>query len=383
MNHIAYIAAEYPHTSMASVGGIGSFVKTMATSLGKKKCDVTIFLCFSGRDKVWYDNAIKIVEIKKVKTSKIASIQDRLKIRRVVSKYVKETNIELIEAPDWEGLHAFCNFKIPLVTRIHGSVSYFNFLEKNNQPKIIKFFEKKAFQISNKVIAVSEFSGKLTKEVFDLPELNFEVIYNGVNLKEFKTDNQFLNQDNTILYFGTLVRKKGVIELAHIFNILHEINPEAKLVLIGKDAVDFKEKKSTWSIMKRVLTESAQKKITYNGAIPYQEMRKAIDGCSVCVFPSFAEAFPISWLEAMALQKPIVASSIGWATESLVDEESGLLEHPKNHSEFARKINSVLTNQDLANKLKIKARKRVEISFNQEHLINKNIEIYKKLIDNE
>lgn len=384
MNHIAYIASEYAHPNLPSAGGIGSFIKTMADSLTETGINVTVFVCFAMQDRTWMDNKIKIIEIKDPATPYISPITNRIKIRNVIKKHIKLDKIDLIEAPDWEGIQAFCNFKIPLITRIHGSVSYFNQIQNIKKSKIIFFFEKLSLKISNKIIAVSEFSGKLTGEVFNIPDLKFQVIYNGIDNNKFNPSNiENDKNDNNIIYFGTLVRKKGIIELAHIFNELIKLNSKAKLYLIGKDTVDYKLKISTWKAFKDILSPIANQNVIYEGTIPYNEMSKKIANANVCVFPSFAEAFPISWLEAMSLEKPIVASSIGWAKESIVDNVSGLLEHPLNHKEYALKIAELLSNKKKAKEIGVNARKRVISYFNQKKLIEENILMYKKLTSNE
>ncbi len=378
MKHIAYIAAEYPHENLPSAGGIGSFIKTMAVSLVSQGYQATIFLCLADEDKVWYDDEIKIVQIKKSKPSRLSAFKDRIAIAKTIKQHVKKDSIDLVEAPDWEGLHAFCNLNIPLVTRIHGSVTYFNHIQNVAKPKVIFFFEKKALKRSDKIISVSDYSGQLTKVIFSL-KTPIETIYNGVDLTKFSAVNENQVSNKNILYFGTLVRKKGVLELAHIFNELHKINTKAKLILVGKDANDVIEHKSTWSLMQAILTDSAIKNVTYKGAVPYNEMKHTIAESQVCVFPSFAEAFPISWLEAMALEKPIVASSIGWAKESIIDKESGLLEHPENHVEFALKLDRVLNDEHLSGSLAIAAKQRIIDFFDQDKLLKQSLETYKRL----
>lgn len=383
MKHIAYITSEYPHKNTPPAGGIGSFIKMMATYLVAQGYQVTIFLCLSSNEKIWFDEKIRIVEIKSVNPSKLSVIKDRFRIRKQIKKYIKEDNIDLIEAADWEGLHAFCNFKIPLITRIHGSVTYFNHLQNLPRPKLLSLIEKKAIKQSDKIIAVSEFSGKLTQEVMNLSSLNFEVIYNGINTETFSNLSNKSTKNTIILYFGTLARKKGSIALSHIFNILHVKNPKAKLILVGKNALDKIENKSTWNIMQSILTTSALKQVDYKGTIPYKEISTIIAETTICVFPSFAEAFPISWLEAMAMQKPIVASSIGWARESIIDKESGLLENPNNYKSFAYKIDFLLKDKKLALRLGENARERILRLFDQKKIIKQNIQVYKKVLKDE
>ena len=383
MIHVAYITAEYPHISLPPAGGIGSFTKLMATSLLENGCQVTVFLCLSNQNKVWYDEGIRIVELKGLAPSRWSPFINRIKIARTIKNHITKDGIDIVEAPDWEGIHAFCDFKIPLVTRIHGSVTYFNNMQGFKKTRVLTYLEKRAIQNSNKVIAVSNFSGQLTGKVFSFKDFSFETIYNGIDTKAFRPSSEKPTNDAGILYFGTLVRKKGVIALAHIFNELHSLNPHTQLTLIGKDVVDSYKGSSTWELIKTKLTPSALGKVHYKGVMPYQEMSNEISKSEICVFPSFAEAFPISWLEAMAMEKPLVCSSIGWANETIEDRQSGLLEHPKNYKEFAHKINSLLIDKKAATQLGKNARKRVITLFDQSKLVKENIEMYKGILRDE
>lgn len=381
--HIAYISTEYPHSSLSAAGGIGSFIKLMAKSLTKRNHQVTIFICLSNKDKIWFDDKVRIVEIKQVKPSVLSPFKNRFKINNTIQKHIKTTKIDVVEAPDWEGLHAFCNFKIPLITRIHGSVNYFNFLQGFKNSQFLYYLEKRAIKKSNHTIAVSNFAGKLTQKVFGFKKFKFETIYNGIDVSVFNAKTIESKQEQKVLYFGSLMRKKGAIALAHIFNALHLLNPKAKLILVGKDTFDAVEKTSTFKLMQNVLTPAAFNQVQYKGVVPYEEMAKEIATSNLCVFPSFAEAFPISWLEAMAMQKPIVASSIGWAKESIKNEKSGLLEHPNNYKEFAKKIDTLLNNTEFAAQLGNNAQKRVLSLFNQNKLVEDNIKMYKRVLQNE
>lgn len=383
MTHIAYITAEYPHPDTPAAGGIGSFIKLMATSLLPHNYEVTIFLCLSLRDKIWYDHKVRIVEIKGTAPSRFSPLSNRYHIYKRVKQHIKNDHIDLIEAADWEGLHAFCNFKIPMITRIHGSVSYFNHLQGIKKPKLLYYLEKRALLKSSKVIAVSEFSGKKTGEVFQLKALDFDVIYNGIDTALFKADEVDDNYNQNICYFGTLVRKKGVLSLAYIFNEVYKKNPEASLSLIGKDSIDYLEQQSTWALMQAIILPEARARVFYKGVVPYEQMSQVIAKATICVFPSYAEAFPISWLEAMSKGKAIVASSIGWAAESIEDEISGLLENPDNYKAFAKKINKLLDNPSLAKVLGTQAKQRVVDLFDQKKLILQNMAIYKQLLDDQ
>ena len=83
--------------------------------------------------------------------------------------------------------------------------------------------------------------------------------------------------------------------------------------------------------MQNKFQDNDLRSVTYLGKIPYHEVQQYIKKAHVCVFPSFAETLGMVTIEAMAMQKPVVNTKIGWAKELIVDGESGFLVYPKNH----------------------------------------------------
>jgi glycosyltransferase involved in cell wall biosynthesis len=110
-------------------------------------------------------------------------------------------------------------------------------------------------------------------------------------------------------------------------------------------------------------------------------MRNQIDLASVCVFPTFAEALPVSWLEAMAMKKAIVASNIGWASEMIANNIEGYLVHPKQHYEYALKIVELLNNPEKALIFGNNAFKKVVITFESRIVAQKAIDFYVKIVN--
>jgi glycosyltransferase involved in cell wall biosynthesis len=98
------------------------------------------------------------------------------------------------------------------------------------------------------------------------------------------------------------------------------------------------------------------------------------------VFPTFAEALPVSWIEAMAMEKAIVASNIGWAVEVINDSENGYLVNPKNHYEYASKILELIENKDKRQQFGLAARKKVEQYFSIEVIAAKSIAFYQNCL---
>jgi len=263
---------------------------------------------------------------------------------------------------------------------LNGSDTYFCHLEERPVKFLNKFHEKKALQNANGLLAVSHYTANVSRELFTL-QSDIVIIPNSIDLSKFFNDNSVAVQENTILYFGTLIRKKGALELPLIFNEIYQRNSKAKLLLIGRDASDIITlNSSTWHMMHSLFTAEALQNVTYLGSIPYEEIRKHINSATVCVFPSFAEALPVSWIEAMAMEKAIVASNIGWATEVINDSINGYLVSPTAHRDFAQKVLDLLENEALRKQFGMQARKKVAEKFSIEVVAKQSAYFYKKLL---
>ena len=301
----------------------------------------------------------------------------KIKVEKVINKLIKENKIEIIEAHDWSGISAFVNPNCPLVIRLNGTDTYFCHLENRPVKWKNKFLENRALKKANGIISVSNFTAAVTKKLFHL-KTPIEVIPNAIDTHQFETVSETKNSE-TILYFGTLIRKKGLLELPLIFNEVYKKNNKAKLIVIGRDASDIiSGNHSTWAMMQSLFDATALKNVNYIGSVAYDEIKAHVSSASVCVFPTFAEALPISWIEAMALEKAIVASDIGWAAEIIEDSVEGFLVHPKNHNLFADRILELLDNQKLRNQFGIEARKKVEQKFSIDVVAKQSADFYKK-----
>jgi glycosyltransferase involved in cell wall biosynthesis len=270
---------------------------------------------------------------------------------------------------------------MPLVVRLHGSDAYFCKLDKRKQKFKNFVFEKLALKKAEAYIAPTTYAGIETAKIFGLQKDKIETIHYGLELKYFQNETPNVYNENVLLYIGTLIRKKGVLELAQIFNKIIEIQPEAKLILIGADAPDVKTgNSSTYALMQDTFSAKAIKNVSYLGKLPYQEVKTHIKNAHVCTFPSFAETLGMVTIESMALQKPVVNTSLGWAQELIDDGINGYLVPPSNVEAYADTILKLFQDKILCEKIGVAAREKVETTFSIEQLVLTNIKYYKTVL---
>jgi starch synthase len=378
--NIAFLTPEYPHPRTGIAGGIGTSILSLSNALSALGHDISIIVYGQDLDDYFIEDNIHFYKIKNIKVKGLSLILTQKKVERLLNSLYESGKIDIVEAPDWTGFTAFVNPKCPLVIRENGNDTYFCYLDNRKVKYKNKFLEKRALKKADGIISVSAFTGNLTNELLKLNR-NFTVIPNSIDASLFVPKQSDSNK-LTILYFGTLIRKKGLLELSKIFNLVHNSNKQVELILVGKDSADIKTgSASTWELMKSLFSETSIKKVSYLGAVEYSKIQDLIKDATVCVFPTFAEALPVSWLEAMAMEKAIVASNIGWAHEMIEDGKEGFLVHPTHHKQYAECVLELLEDSNKQKQFGVAARQKVNIKFSHNLIAKRSVEFYKKYIN--
>lgn len=378
---IAYLTPEYPHNSVDnSSGGIGTSIFNLAEGIKKIGHRATILVYNQAKDEIIKSHEATIYKIKNVKLKGLSWWLTRKKIERLINKLHKEDEIELIEAPDWTGFTSFMKLSCPIVIKLHGSDTYFCHLEKRKSKYWNRFHEKKALKSADAHISVSEFTAKETNSIFGT-KIKFKIIPNSISPELFKSNDKQENQKGlNILYFGTLIRKKGALEIPYIFNEVLKRLPKAKLRLLGKDSYDIKTKSpSTYTLMIPHFNKAALKQQEYLGQVTYDRVKKFIASADVVIFPSYVEALPLSWLEAMAMEKVVVTSNIGWSKEIITHGKNGFMVHPTNYINYAETILKILNENIDVKQISYNARQTILEKFSNRKIAVESMAFYNKV----
>ena len=122
----------------------------------------------------------------------------------------------------------------------------------------------------------------------------------------------------SFLFIGRLLGNKGIREYAEAARLLKHRHPNAQFVLAGwiddnPDAISQTEL-DCW-------TEDGR--IKFLGRL--EDVRPALEACSVFVLPSYSEGTPRAVLEAMAIGRPIVTTDAPGCRETVINGDNGFL----------------------------------------------------------
>lgn len=260
------------------------------------------------------------------------------------------------------------------------------------------WIEKTAIEMADCLIAVSEETKEDVIKHFDVDENKIEVVYNGIDLKEYvvvkETDvieSYGIDQSKPyVLFVGRITRQKGII---HLVNAIKYIDPDTQIVLCA-GAPDTEEIAMEMEDAVAEASESRNNIFWIDKMLDKKDVIQLYSNASVFCCPSIYEPFGIINIEAMACETAVVASAVGGIKEVVVEGETGLLVNleqqkvapfePVNPDKFSKDladgVNKLINDKELRDQMAIKGRKRVEDFFDWKSIAKQTKSIYKSII---
>jgi glycosyltransferase involved in cell wall biosynthesis len=374
--HIAFLSSEYPPLPS---GGIGTSVYNLAQALVRQGHRATVIGW--GAPRTFEDRGVLVRFLEATAIPRMGWLINRRRAQHELNRMVREEGLDIVEAHDWCGISAGMRLGCPLVIRCNGSDTYFGHLLRVRVRPAVFWVERLALRQADAVAAVSAFTANVTRRLFGLrPAVS--VLANGIDVAQFRPGHADESQPDLVLYVGTLARKKGVLDLCRSFSALVERHPAARLRLVGRDTPDQRSgAPSTWALCRALLSPAARARVEYLGPQPYATIQEHFRRAAICVFPSYAEACPLVWIEAMACAKPVVAYDIGWAPEIVDPQRTGVLVPAGDTGQLAATLARLLDDPTLRQQLGQAGRQRAEDHFAAQLVAARSVAWYQHVIE--
>jgi glycosyltransferase involved in cell wall biosynthesis len=163
-----------------------------------------------------------------------------------------------------------------------------------------------------------------------------------------------------------LFAQKGQRELLQALARVRRKQPDVWLLVVGADAVEVHGGSFTQELEVLARDLGVADRVVFTGA--RSDIPRIMAACDVFALPSFEEPFGLVFLEAMAMQRPIVAVNNGGTVEVVEHGRSGLLSPPYDIDALADNIVTLLTNADLRARFGAYGRSRVLDTFNAQRM---------------
>lgn len=107
-----------------------------------------------------------------------------------------------------------------------------------------------------------------------------------------------------------------------------------------------------------------------------------INAMDICVLSTFTEGISNSIMEYMAMEKPVIATNGGGTNEIVTDNETGFLVNQSDPEELAGKMEILLNDFNLRNKMGLAGKRKVMTGFSIEQMTRKYCDLYRFLLSN-
>ncbi len=305
------------------------------------------------------------------------------KLRIKVEEIIKKENVDLIHVcsrvPAWITYPIAENLKIPFVTSVHGRLRNQNFLKNYYNSILIK---------GDVIIAISKHIKDNIINVFPNVKDKVSIVYRGVDLENFNINNisntRIVNQAKLLgIRDGNpviLMASRPKAWKGHLIFIkaLSKVKIDYQCFLIGALDGDEKFKRD---IYKKISELNLGNKVKLTKST--NDIQSAFVLSDIVVMPSIdPEPFGRIIIEAQALKKIAIGFDHGGISESIIDNETGLLAKPLDVIDLGKKIETALqfnkTQRKIINNNAIKILKE---KFSLDKMCTDTLNLYKNCID--
>jgi len=239
------------------------------------------------------------------------------------------------------------------------------------------WMEKIGLENADRVVAVSQMMKQDIVENFAVDPEKVVVIHNGIDLEKYRSTSlepavreKYGIAEDFVLFVGRPTAQKG---MEYLIDAADDIPVQIVIEAVGADTKEYEER----------MTEKVKGKkniLWIHENLGDRINAQLYSAARVFVCPSVYEPFGIINLEAMACSTPVVASAVGGIKEVVIPGETGFLVEPADPAALAEKVNLLLSDRSLAEKMGRQGRRRVEEHFSWESIAAKTKKMYGELL---
>lgn len=333
-----------------SFGGVESFVYNLSTKLVKRGYRIKVITSSRGKPKGKYVERIDGIEVIRYPQRFFlweAPIIPEIPIRLLKEKFdIAHIHGSVPGITDVSILMAKLRKK-PVVLTYHYDAEVVKY---GLWGKLLTWFYNRLvarlfIRMADVIIATTK-SYASTSPVLSKLASKVKIVPCGVDSNRFVRNEGVENPSNgsrvKLLYVGKLVDFKGIAELIEASKHLKDVIGDFIVKIVGTGP----------SLLKYVSMAKEMRVsdvVKFYGKVDEEDLKRLYDECDVVVCPSRRsrrEAFGIVILEAMAKEKPVIASRIPGMESVVVEGRSGLLVPPSNPKALADAIASLVKDKD-------------------------------------
>jgi glycogen synthase len=364
--NICFFSQEYPPNT--HVGGIGTYTYNMAGAMAASGHTVHVIISGSNGFKSYTDNGVVIHPIsqKNLKPLELSRLMYSIAAARELGR--TGCKFDIVQASEygseafWLSLHK----QVPLVTRLATPsflIEKLNGKTGSGRRPFCRFMEKQQTLRSDGIFTSTKALALAVAKEWEIRNEKISVIPNSIDISrvirlgENGACPEELRGHPFMLYFGRLEERKGVRVLADALPAVFEQFNDVRMVFVGAD-LGYRGAPMQEYILARAGRHGSR--VRFFDRLPHAELLPIVRAAKLVILPSLWEAFGFVSVEAMALGRPVIATSGSGFEEIIEKNVSGYLVEPGHCAPLAEQIIQCLGNESGLLKISSKARERAQ-----------------------
>lgn len=248
-------------------------------------------------------------------------------------------------------------------------------------------FYKLVGLVSNGIIVHSEYtkdvyvrSYKVNKSKVYVIPIGINSSNNNINKNNFNIKSKWysvVKNKKIILFFGYIVKRKGIEILIEAFKLLKKDIESVILVLAG--GILENQKQYAESLKNAINEEKLSNEIIFTGFLTEDEISILYSKCEFVVLPytySISSSLPLSL--AFEYGKPVIASNIGTLKEEIINNKNGIFFKSEDHEDLFSKMLLLCKNKMFYRKI-VKGVKSERTKRTWQRIAERTYKLYEKL----
>jgi glycosyltransferase involved in cell wall biosynthesis len=250
------------------------------------------------------------------------------------------------------------------------------------QQKIRLTLDALTNRVSTHVLAVSESTRNFLITREHLPPQRVSLVHNGVDLRRFlpqRGQKADARHHWNLPVDCSIIGGVGRLNYQKNFSLFLEIAAE---VLRTRSKVFFvlagtgPEEGALRAQAERLRIQDHVRFLGY-----VEDTAKLYTALDILLMPSRFEGLPLTLLEAMAMQIPVVGSCVDGIAEAIIHGTDGLLVEPNDRADFVSNVVRLIDDSEFARQLGVEARKKVTSNFSGEAMTRKVESLYLRYLE--
>ena len=346
-------------------GGGQKLVIDIATRLHKQKFDVTVLSLYERQgymfEKIADENNVNVIYLNKKVGFDVKVIFD---VHKVIKKYKPHIIHTHLYVMPYVLIPTLLN---NIKKRVH-TVHTMAWRESKGIQKIIMSISYKIFNFIP--VAISEENKNALVQEYNFTGNQVKCIHNGIDTIHFRKINTH-NSSNNEIVFVSVARFEEVKNHQLMIHAFFEVNkkfPSTKLVLIG----DGELRSQIETLVHDLKIEN---NVVFKGI--QENVLEELNQADIYLISSNVEGLPLSVLEAMSCELPVISTKAGGIVDIVKDGENGLVVPVDNKFEFQAAMKKLISDSELR-KMMSKNSRKLAIQWDIKNCVDN----YEKLYEN-